>query len=145
MILEVGAIKIENPDAEILAEKLHELYAGINDEFIILIKSDKENDYMQTTSDGTGLFLVEYREGEAKRHYRIERLGKKKQSCYFKITCTTVRHGESMSPGRIFLTLSVGDERQSGSSTFNQLSLTKGVESAQCRVPRWGVLAVRRV
>ena len=33
-----------------------------------------------------------------------------------------------MSLGRIFLTLSVGDERQSGFSTFNQLSLTKGVE-----------------
>ncbi|MEB3353661.1 MAG: hypothetical protein VKM34_05440 [Cyanobacteriota bacterium] len=83
MILEVGAIKIENPDAEILAEKLHELYAGINDDFIILIKSDKENDYMQTMSDGSGLFLVEYREEEAKRHYRIERLGKKETILLF--------------------------------------------------------------
>ena len=83
MILEVGAIKIKNPDAETLAENLHELYAGINDEFIVLIKSDKENDYMQTTSDGTGLFLVEYREEAAKRHYRIEGLGEKETILLF--------------------------------------------------------------
>jgi hypothetical protein len=83
VILEVGAIKIKNPDAETLAENLHELYAGINDEFIVLIKSDKENDYMQTTSDGTGLFLVEYREEAAKRHYRIEGLGEKETILLF--------------------------------------------------------------
>jgi hypothetical protein len=77
MILNVaGELKIENPDTDVLKEKLYELLSRVNDAFVILVKSDEENDYMQAMIDGEGTFLVEYREGAAKKHYRVEHLGK---------------------------------------------------------------------
>lgn len=132
MILDVaGSIKIEEPDAEILAEKLHELHVGINDEFIILIKSDKENDYMQATTDGKGLFLVEYREGAAKRHYRIESLGKEETILLFQ---DYLRVGSTWRKCVAWQDVSCTfcwGERQSESSTSTQLSLTKEVEMGE--------------
>ena len=129
MILDVaGDIKIEDPDAEVLEERLHELYAGINDAFIILIKSDKDNDYMQATIDGKGLFLVEYREGAAKRHYRIESLGKEETLLLFQ---DYLRVGSSWRHCVAWQDVSCTfcwDARQSETSTSTQRPLTKEVE-----------------
>ncbi len=129
MILDVaGDIKIENPDAKVLEERLHELYAGINDEFIILIKSDEDNDFMQTTIDGKGLFLVEYREGAAKKHYRIESLGKEETVLLFQ---DYLRVGSSWRHCVAWQDISCTfcwDPRQSETSTSTQRPLTKEVE-----------------
>jgi len=129
VILDVaGDIKIEDPDAEVLAERLHELYAGINDSFIILIKSDKDNDYMQATIDVKGLFLVEYREGAAKRHYRIESLGKEETLLLFQ---DYLRVGSSWRHCVAWQDVSstfCWDARQSETCTSTQRPLTKEVE-----------------
>jgi hypothetical protein len=84
MILNIaGELNIENPDTDVLKEKLLELFVRVNDAFVILIKSDEENDYMQAVIDGEETFLVEYREGAANKHYRIERLGKEETYSLF--------------------------------------------------------------
>jgi hypothetical protein len=78
-----GEIQIENPDTDALKELLYGLHARVRDEFIILIASDDENDYMQALVDGENTFLVEYREEAAKKHYRVERLGKEETFLLF--------------------------------------------------------------
>lgn len=129
MILDVaGMIKIEDPDAEVIAEKLHELYAGINDQFIILVKSDKDNDYMQAAIDEKGLFHVEYREGAERKHYRIKSLGIEQTLLLFE---DYLRVGSAWQQCGAWQDVSCNfgwDARQSGATTSSRPPLTKVVE-----------------
>lgn len=129
MILDVaGVIKIEDPDIETLTEKLQDLHAGINDQFIILIKSDKDNDYMQATIDGKGLFLVEYRDEEARKHYRIEGLGKEETFLLFQdYLCDGPSWRQSGAWQDVSSTF-CWDASQADTSTSTKLPLAREVE-----------------
>lgn len=129
MILDIaGVIKIEDPNAEVVAEKLHELYAGINDQFIILVKSDKGNDYMQAAIDEKCLFLVEYREGMKRKHFRIEGLGIEETLMlfedYLRDGSTWMQCGDWQDVSCTFC----WDARQLRATTPSRLALPKVVE-----------------
>jgi hypothetical protein len=57
----------DDPSEDVLFELLREL--GEDNSFLIVDRLDRPDSFMQTVRDGSGTFVVEYREGSKESHY----------------------------------------------------------------------------